>query len=296
MFHSENVPSDWFTVSVYMVLPLALLVVATIAYRVDPYELLVKFHLVWITMLVELWLIVLWQCFQIGLPTDVIYARLSIYFLHLFYFVPAIYYANRSFVKYYRGFEGSVLSRYIRFAFSGFFQKCSIIYLPAFCGLLTIFILMGADNVRSNFDNHVKNNYELVSDRVTSFTEGASITQLATSQSAAAEVFRMRSANYNGKWISIFTDGVSLKKIVGHFASYAQVSGWTKEQYLQFMSYNPNLNKILPLEVYKKGPVHGLGYWLITNSVFPSDYGQFDYETLVQSSFEYASQEKGKTE
>ena len=247
-------------------------------------------------MVVEFWLIVLWQRFQIGLPTDVIYGRLGIYFLHLFYFVPAIYYANRSFARYYHGFEALALSKYIRLVFTGFFQRCSIIYLPVLCGVLTIFILMGADNVRSNFANQVKIDYEQVSSRAMPFTEGASITRLEPPQSAAAEVLRMRSAIYDGRWINRFTDGVSLKQIVGHFASYAQVSGWTKEQYLQFMSYNPNLNTVLPSEVYKKGPVHGLGHWLITNSVFPRDHGQFDYEALVLSSFEYAVEEKERTE
>lgn len=295
MFHSANVPSDWFTVSAYMIMPLVLLGVAVLAYRVDPYELLVKFHLVWITMLVELCLIVLWQSFQIGLPTDIIAARLGIYFLHLFYFVPAIYYANRSFVKYYHGVEALSLSKYIRLAFSGFFQRCSILYLPALCGLLTIFILMGADNVRSYFDNHVKIDYERVSTESLPHKKGGSMTQLPPSQSAAAEIYRMRSTIHDVTWMNIFTDSSSLKQIVDHFASYAQVSGWTKEEYLHFMSYNPNLNRVLPSEVYKKGPVHGLGHWLITNSLFPRDYGKFAYESLVQSSFDSAGEEKEKT-
>ena len=102
----------------------------------------------------------------------------------------------------------------------------------------------------------------------------------------------------DGRWANVFTDSVSLKQAVGHFASYAHANGWTEMQYLHFMSYNPNLNKILPLEVYKKGPVHGIGHWLVTNSMFPRDDGGVAYDALVRSSFHHEGQqkEKGKTE
>ena len=88
----ESNSFDWFFIIAYCFFPLLVLQIAYKVFRVDPYELLLKFLPVWVAMSVELFLSLAWQLFGIGLPSELLLSRLGLFFLHILYII------NRTFI------------------------------------------------------------------------------------------------------------------------------------------------------------------------------------------------------
>lgn len=287
---------DWFTIVTYMMLPLLLLALCFIAFRIDPYELVIKFNLVWITMLVELFLLICWAVFGFGISSDVMDARLGLYFLHLFYYVPAIYYAHRPYTGYYSGSEATLFAIYFRKIFSFFFHRLSLVYLPLFCALLSVFVFMGSNAVRDNFERHIKADYETTHAAI---VHAASSSQPARPASSAAEaLFRM----INGadeSWTNSFVDPVNIDEAIEGFAHYAHLHSWTLPQFKAFMLPRDSFESDLPYEIYDNIALRGLGYWLLTNSQTLDMSRYNDFQTLIEqhyNSVERQITEQGKAE
>ena len=271
---------DWFTVSTYMLAPVMLTALCFLIFRVDPYELLIKFYLIWITMLVELGLILAWKFMNFGIPSDVIYNRLGVYFLHLFYFVPSIYYFHRSNVQYNSGFEANVISLRLRQIMSFAFDRSSIVYIPAFMFLLTAFMVLGANNVKDNFDKHIKRYYEMSAQSAQAASRDGNVN---TPYSAASHIFLMSQSGRDEGWINVFTNPMSTEEAVNIFAQYAHDNEWTEDMFLTFMLPASRYNAPLQRSIYQAINAPGLGFWLSTNKTVANDEPAF--KAMVLNSF-----------
>jgi len=288
---------EWFTIVTYMMVPLLLLALCFIAFRIDPYELVIKFNLVWITMLVELFLLVCWAVFGFGIPGDVMDARLGLYFLHLFYYVPTIYYAHRSYTGYFSGSEATLFSLYFRKIFSFFFYRLSLFYLPVLCALLTVFIFLGSKAVHENFEQHIKANYE-TTHRAISHTASSSSVPARPASSSAEAIFRIING-VDKDWTNSFVDPVSIDEAIEGFAYYAHLNSWTLMQFKAFMRPSHSFEKDLPYEIYDNTVLRGLGYWLLTNSQ-TLDMSKDDiFDKLIEQHYHLVKQQvikQGKAE
>jgi len=255
---------DWFFILAYCVVPLLLLRLAYGVFRVDPYEILIKFLPVWVAMLVELVLSLLWHFFGIGLPSELLQSRLGLYFLHIFYFTPAIYCMHRSIGNYSIGPESLLLSHKIRSFCIWLFKDASLIFLPFFLILLSVFFLVSSEKSYQKFQdvgflNNQKN--ELIHDLLTS---GIKPGEVLIGPNNVSNLLLPIKGRYGGLWTNQIISNTSPSQIIERFASYAKVVGWTEKQFLKFMlpSIKPfNQSKIL-LNISDNEVVPGLGYWL----------------------------------
>jgi hypothetical protein len=278
----HDVSLDWFVILTYIVTPLVLLAICFFTFRIDPYELVVKFHIVWIAIIVELLLLIFWYVFGFGLPGELIDARLGVFFLHLFYYVPTIYYAHKSYGKYYHGSEANIISVYLRRFFSFAFRQLSLIYLNIFCLLLTVFILLGADSVHHNFNSQIKDDYEEVHYALTGNMQASKL-----HKSSAESLFRMinnitTSTMYSSSWPNVFVEPIAMNDAIRKFAQHAHLHSWSLSQFKLFMLPNSYIETNLLNDIYANTIVPGLGYWLLTNS-FSLDGSKFeDFHSLIE--------------
>jgi len=288
----HDVSLDWFVILTYIVTPLVLLAICFFTFRIDPYELVVKFHIVWIAIIVEVLLLIFWYVFGFGLPGELIDARLGVFFLHLFYYVPTIYYAHKSYGKYYHGSEANIISVYLRRFFSFAFRQLSLIYLNIFCLLLTVFILLGAASVHHNFNSQIKDDYEKVH---YALTDNMLVSQLH--KSSAESLFRMinsttSSTMYSSNWTNVFVEPIPMDDAIMKFAEHAHLHSWSLAQFKLFMLPNSYIETNLLKEIYANTIVPGLGYWLLTNS-FSLDRAKYeDFHSLIER--HYIEYEKNK--
>ena len=270
---------DWFFILAYCVIPLLLLRLAYGIFRVDPYEVLIKFLPVWVAMFVELSLALSWHFFAIGLPSELLQSRLGLYFLHIFYFTPAIYCMHRSIGSYSIGSESLLLSYKIRSFCTWLFKDASLIFLPFFLILLSVFFLVSSEKSYNKFqDFGFLNNQksELIYSLLTSEIKPGEV--LIGPDNVTNMTLPIR-GRYGGLWTNQIISNASLSEIIERFATYAKVTGWTEKQFLKFMlpSIKPFNQSELLLDISGNEVVPGLGYWLtyhnnLLNSVQLEDF------------------------
>ena len=275
---------DWFFILAYCVIPLLLLRLAYGVFRVDPYEILIKFLPVWVAMLVELVLSLLWHFFGIGLPSELLQSRLGLYFLHIFYFTPAIYCMHRSIGNYSIGTESLLLSHKIRSFCIWLFKDASLIFLPFFLILLSVFFLVSSEKSYQKFqDVGFLNNQksELIHDLLTS---GIKPGEVLIGPNNVSNLLLPIKGRYGSLWTNQIISNTSPSQIIERFATYAKVVGWTEKQFLKFMlpSIKPfNQSKVL-LNISDNEVVPGLGYWLTyhNNSLSPVQLEDFSSDLI----------------
>ena len=261
----ENTSSiDWFFIIAYCIFPLIVLRIAYGVFRVDPYELLFKFLPVWVAMLVELLLFFAWQLFGIGLPSDLLLNRLGLFFLHIFYFTPAIYCMHRSSVNYSVGSESLAISSKVRSFFIWLFREASLIYLPIIIISLTIFFLVSAERNYQKFKSIGAKNQqktELIFNLITSEINPG---EVLIGPDNLTNLLLPIKGRYGGLWTNRIISNVSSTESMERFATFAKVIGWTEEQFLTFMlpgaKYFNNSNVLYDISGVRAVP--GLGYWL----------------------------------
>jgi hypothetical protein len=255
---------DWFFIIAYCFFPLLVLQIAYKVFRVDPYELLLKFLPVWVAMSVELFLSLAWQLFGIGLPSELLLSRLGLFFLHIFYFTPAIYCMHRSTGSYYVGSESLLLSSRIRSFFIWLFRDASLVYLPIFLIFLTVFFLVSSEKVYQKFQdigfiNNQKS--ELIDNLLLSEIKPG---EVLIGPDNVTNLLLPLKGRYGGLWTNRIISNSNSVEVIERFATYAKVIGWTEKQFLSFMlpgTKSFNYSDVM-FDISGNNVVPGFGYWL----------------------------------
>jgi len=257
---------DWFFLFAYCVLPLSFLAVAYSVFRIDPYELWLKFLPIWVAMVVEIILTLAWQIFGIGIPSNLMQMRLGFPFLHLFYFVPAIYCMCRPNLRYHMGPEGGGFAPRIRSLLSWLFRDASFVYLPFFMVLLTGFVLASSEKSHRNFIDHGfflnKNNVVALN----LLTKNSRPGDMLVGPNASTNIGITITGRYGSLWVNRFSDThISVDSAIEKFAVLGKIFGWTEDNFLSFMlPQNPPIHlsrKVFSLLSTEAIP--GLGYWMV---------------------------------
>ena len=85
---------------VYFFIPISFLTIVYLFQRIDLYEIIVRFFPIFLLMIIELCLILLKINTGFGLQPELIFDRIGTFFLHLFYYVPTLYFLSRPAVSY----------------------------------------------------------------------------------------------------------------------------------------------------------------------------------------------------
>jgi hypothetical protein len=255
---------DWFFIITYCIFPLIVLRIAYEVFRVDRYELLFKFLPVWVAMSVELILFIAWQVFGIGLPSDLLLSRLGLFFLHIFYFTPAIYCMYRSTVNYSVGSESLVVSSKIRSFFIWFFRDASLVYLPIIVISLTVFFLVSSEKSYQKFkDVGLQNRQksELVFNLITSEVKPG---EVLIGPDNLTNLLLPVKGQFGSLWTNRIISQISIEEALERFSTYAKVIGWSEKQFLTFMMpgiKSFNYSEVM-YDISGSKAVPGLGYWL----------------------------------
>ncbi len=261
---ASNNSLDWLFISMYFILPLVTLGLAYWVFRIDSYELIYKFLPVWIMMFVEFLLILLWDVLGIGIPKELIFSRVGLFFLHLFYFTPSIYCMHRSSVNYYSGTESLSISRRIRQALYWIFNSASRVYIPLFMVLLTLFTILSSNKSLIYFQENAipflseeKKVLQLLSD-------GVQRNEVLIGPNNLTNITIMAEGVYNSLWTNKFINKINKHEVIEKFALYAKIIGWSEEQFLLFMTpVKPDfVYSSKKINLTSSDVVPGLGYWL----------------------------------
>jgi len=104
----------WYNIYFNLVLPAALMAMLYVIQRIDLYEIVFKFRHIYAFMLVEGFVIILTTTGLFSIDLLVLRSRILQFFIHLFYFVPVIYYVGRPLYQYTRGSEAKSFATVLR--------------------------------------------------------------------------------------------------------------------------------------------------------------------------------------
>jgi hypothetical protein len=269
---SENLdPVNWFVITFYFAVPLIALVLTFWAFRVDPYEIIYKFLPIWIVMSVELILVLLWSVFGIGIPTELLFNRITLFFLHIFYFIPPIYYMNRFKFNYHSGTESLLISKKIRSVLYWFFKDASLVYLPLFFLLLTAFSVSSSEKSFQYFKSDVVPAYKEFNKTMSLLSEDVSPGEVLIGPDNITNISLMYLGDYKTLWTNKLISTDNVNEVIERFALYAKIIGWDEDEFLLFMSPSNLTYSTKKLMLNSRSAVPGLGYWLTFNNKIMKD-------------------------
>ena len=285
----QSGPFDWFSIGAYFLFPLISLFITYKLFRIDPYELVFKFLPVWVVMIVELILIVVWQVFKLGVPIDLIETRLSMFFLHLFYFVPTIYCVCRGQVENFkvRG-EASVLLK-LRFWLFWFFRDASLVYIPLLLIGLTGFVISSSEKSYQQFSKVGLLSYMQFQKEMKILIKKLPSGSGIIGTSAALNIIPSIKERQASLWTNRFSSKRSVEESVRRYAAYGKTHGWTESQFLSFMlpKDKPIYLSKVSFDFLSSEVLPGLGYWLVFNRKQLTTQGREELLTLLRR--EYSS-------
>lgn len=103
-----------YNILLYLLLPVALMGALYFIQRIDLYEIVFKFRHIYAFLMVEVLVILLTTTRLLPIDLHVLRSRILQFFIHLFYFVPVIYYVSRPVYNYTRGSEAGSFAAALR--------------------------------------------------------------------------------------------------------------------------------------------------------------------------------------
>lgn len=103
-----------YNIILYLFLPLLIMVVLYFIQRIDLFEILFKFRHIYALLFVEIFVIILTSTNIVPIDLQILRSRILQFFIHLYYFVPIIYYVSRPVYHYTRGSEAKSIAAFLR--------------------------------------------------------------------------------------------------------------------------------------------------------------------------------------
>lgn len=249
----------------YFALPLLGCVLAYFIFRIDVFEILLKFWHIYVLMFAELILISAIRFFDISVGFDIVKNRIPLFFLHFYYYVPVIYFATRPlYHDFKRGIESKKISAIIRSIAIWFFNSFSKFYLPLLVVLLVIF---AASSSFEHF-NYYKSLKQITAAEIENFKKiDEQLAVAKNSTTAFADPILINLANaksYKTLWPNRFSNNISQDEIILRVALHGKIFGWKIDEFTRFMlpgKLQQGSGEIINLS--ENIADSGIGYWLV---------------------------------
>lgn len=145
-FTIEPTPAEafpiWYVLFVHFLAPLALLVAIVTLARVDTYEIVSRFRSVFILMLAEFGLILISSVGVISLNITYLQSQTPLFFTHILFWTPVIYYASRPGVDAWSSSKGRGWRPHFRRIFFLAFNTLSLYLLPVVIALMVVYAFL----------------------------------------------------------------------------------------------------------------------------------------------------------
>lgn len=136
---AHNYVQSGYHIGIYYILPILLMVVLYVIKRIDYYEIWVKFRHVYGFMAIEILIVVLSFTGIVPISIDILNSRILQFFIHLFYFVPVIYFLARPTISYKKGIESNQAVTGLRNILAKFYSKFEQVFTFIISFLLIIY-------------------------------------------------------------------------------------------------------------------------------------------------------------
>ncbi len=269
----------------YFILPLILLGIAYYFFKVDKFEILVKFLPIFLLMIIELFLVLLKTTTGIGLEIELIFNRIGIFFLHLFYFVPALYYLSRD--LYFETQDQNNLKNKIQKLINKFFNTGSKFYIPLLLVMLTLYSTISLNK----YNERLKENMSEIQRQKLVIKSVSDITKVGStivSETLKTNFIFPSINSYGTLLVNRNVNKISLKENIERLVLWAKIRGLDKKYFLKFMS--PNKNKLSSRLVksffISDENIKGVGYWLCLGTSYLNKNEFSEYMNLVIDTYD----------
>ena len=249
----------------YLLLPLALTALLYSIVRIDVFELITRFRLIYTLMAVEFALVGLNLLTGAGIPAENIHTRLGVYVLHPLYYLPVVSMLSRTHLgqtgqAYTEGVESSWFAVRLRAALDWLTNDASKVFLPL---LLMILTLYAGTSAMQSYVFVTEVNQKRASDvtKVTEvLTDGLGPEFTVATDILQANLFVPVLTQQGSLWVSRFSNRLGTDEIIARLALYAKLKGWSQSEFDAFMS--PVALKATTNLFAKDTEIPaGLGYW-----------------------------------
>lgn len=143
----------YYYLSAYFIIPISLIVILYFIQRIDPYELLRKFYVVYALMATEFFIVLLSLFGVVSIDLTITQNRIVQFFTHSFYYIPVIYYSSRTYMRSKLGLEGSSIGNWLRFSLHMLFGILSNIYLSLIVFFLFLYNFSSSIHYLNGYEN-----------------------------------------------------------------------------------------------------------------------------------------------
>ncbi len=284
---ASEVPGDHYSsysYLAYFLVPLGLLGLLYRVDRIDGYELLFKFSPAFLLMAIELFWLLLQKVFHVGIPSDLMFSRIGMPFLHIYYFTPVVYYMCRPARFYPSGIEGSAWAEKARFGFAWIVRDASLAYLPLLLVLLTLFLLSGARAVWTGVVQADAAENLRLTRLYEALSKDAAAGEVLVSNSLTVDILVPIAGPQTNLLPSRFSNAIPLPEAIERMALRAHLLGWSEERFASFMARpSPPLEGRLRIRPDQSEP--GLGYWLTLHKMDLAPLWASAWDLLIRSRY-----------
>lgn len=279
-------PFGAFYLAAYFALPLALLAVTYVVDRIDIYELFTRFWPVFVLMGAEFILINMRPVLGIGVPPDLIFTRLGMFFLHFYYFVPVLYYLAQPRSRFRAGTEAQPVIMLVRAGMSWFFNRAAAVYLVLLVAALSFFAVASMERALEHQRNAGQMTVADTRKMLESLSAGAPEGATLVADLPLVNMLIPNHTGYGTLWVNLFANAVSSAHIIEGLALYAHLVGWSEDEFIAFMSPG-NLQSLKPGVLAELTPVgigtSGVGYWLAMHNTRVDSTAAAEYAATLRS-------------
>jgi hypothetical protein len=197
-----------------------------------------------------------------------------LYFLHMFYYVPVLYYGTRPDTVYFSGVESTGIAAAVRKAVGWIVGDASRVYIPALFGLLSFYVLGSAIHAADHTRQMRGPTQALDASAVAVLVADAAPGDVLVTDRPAANLAVPLAGRFGTLWVNRYINNVPEEQALERLALWARLVGWSEDQFLRFMrppDWGTSAGSVVWIDPVRGSD--GVGYWLVWNRQDPALLG-----------------------
>lgn len=250
----------------YFLLPLLALATAYVICRIDPYEVLTRFWHIYVLLVLECLFVNTLAYLGMQADLDSAKNRIALFFLHFYYYLPAIYFFSRS--------QSHLAITPLNKAAHTLFTTASRFYLPCILMLIGLFAFASAARHSEVTRQSLKDITPAIKQYEAAKTLPPGSRVVFDSPIANLWVDVDMNSQLRSVWINRFSNDVDEATSLNLLASSTLMLGWPLETFTEFMKDGAiQKSGNAAISWSDAGIRNGLGYWLVYHKT-PATFDQ----------------------
>ena len=132
---------------------------------------------------------------------------------------------------------------------------------------MAVFVVQGSKKSFEFFTVERKPQYELAIDKLKKNEAYSVVGQYSYGHTTFSNLIMISQTNLPSLWTNAFISPLSHDERLNRFALYGKLVGWSKDDFMGFMTPNKAFLDRSGNKVFSTEPIFGLGHWLLFNKV-----------------------------